>query len=620
MDNLPQLLADCRQENSSIQARLEELTDFVENASIPLYWVDANGIITWANQAELDALGYTKEQYIGKPIANFHADAEVISDILTKLTNNETLRNYPARLVASDGSIRHVLISSNVLHKEGKFIHTRCFTKDVTSIVLKEQLQAKLLVDLEKSQESLRMAVELTGLGTWEYLFDTKAFTCSKQCQQIYGISTEAPMDFGAFLAGVHPMDEQLVRQKFNNLQTGPATFELTYRIIRANNEQMGWVKVQGRIYLRSDGSVERILGTILDISTQKFGEEKAAKLSAIIDSTDDAIVSKTLDGIVTSWNPAAQRIFGYTEEEMIGMPITMLIPHDRQEEEPAILSKLSQGQRVQHFETVRVRKDGGTIHVSLTISPIRNNQGQIIGLSKIARDISLKKEEEQRKNDFVAMVSHELKTPLTSISAYVQLLLAKAKQKDDTYNINALTKTDTQTKKMISMIKDFLSLARMEEGKLVMQFQEFELKDLITETTEDAQFLTSKHQIQVIDCEHIKLNADRDKLGQVLMNLLSNAIKYSPKGGEILIGCEKKDGLIKIFVKDSGIGISSEDQQHLFQRFYRVSNNSIKTASGFGIGLFLSSEILRLHGTEIHVQSELGEGSTFYFYFPELN
>lgn len=483
MEELEKLLAQCREQHIVDLLKLEELTDFVENASIPLHWVNAEGIITWANQAELDALGYRKEDYIGKPIANFHADQEVITDILTRLTNNDTLKNYPARLLASDGSIRHVLISSNVLQKNGKFIHTRCFTKDVTTIVLKEQAQAML---------------------------------------------------------------------------------------------------------------------------------------AAIIQSTDDAIISKTLEGTITSWNPSAQRIFGYSETEMLGRPITTLFPADRQDEELDILAKLRKGERVEHFETKRMRKDGSLVDVSLTISPIRDHGGNIIGLSKIARDITLKKQEEQRKNDFVAMVSHELKTPLTSISAYVQILLAKAKQQDNAFNINALTKTNSQTQKMISMIRDFLTLARMEEGKILIQKTEFPLHRLIEEVTEDAQFLTKTHQIKIFNCEQVIIEADRDKLGQVMTNLLSNAIKYSPKGGQIVIGCQKQDGRLKISVSDQGIGIAGQDHKKLFERFYRVSNDSSRSASGFGIGLYLSAEILRLHDSQFHLLSELGKGSTFYFYLDE--
>jgi signal transduction histidine kinase len=167
-------------------------------------------------------------------------------------------------------------------------------------------------------------------------------------------------------------------------------------------------------------------------------------------------------------------------------------------------------------------------------------------------------------------------------------------------------------------MIHDFLNLARLEEGKIAINKSSFELRPLVEEIAGDAPFLTAHHQIQKLDCESIRLEADRDKIGQVLNNLLSNAIKYSPKGGLITIGCEKLDKQVKVFVKDEGVGISAEDQKRLFERFYRSRDERIKTVSGFGIGLYLVAEILRYHGSRIQVESAPGEGSTFFFLMDE--
>lgn len=353
------------------------------------------------------------------------------------------------------------------------------------------------------------------------------------------------------------------------------------------------------------------------NITEIKKGEERSAKLAAIIESSDDAIISKTLESVITSWNDSAKRIFGYDAEEMIGESIYKLIPPDRKEEEPHILNRLKNGERVEHFETKRLTKYGKLIDVSLTISPVKDNKGNIIGLSKIARDITTQKLEEQRKNDFVAMVSHELKTPLTTISSYVQLLLAKSKIEGDEFRTNALTRTHMQTKKMVSMIHDFLSIARLDDGKITLHQTVFELHPLIEEVVEDAKILSVKHEIIITDCEEITLYADRDKIGQVLNNLLSNAIKYSPTGGKIILGCIKINNEVKIFVKDEGVGISLADQKQLSQRFFRSDNERLKGVSGFGIGLYLVSEILRFHHSKIELESVENIGSTFFFLLP---
>lgn len=360
MDNLEVLKAELEQykrKNGELEARVEELSDFVENASIPLHWVDQSGIILWANQAELNALGYKYDEYVGQPISNFHADPDIINDILTRLTRNETLNNYPARLRAKDGSIRHVLISSNVLRKNGEFIHTRCFTKDITEI-----------------------------------------------------------------------------------------------------------------------------------------------------------------------------------------------------------------------------------------------------------------KKEDERKIAFVAMVSHELKTPLTSFTSYVQILKQRAKKVEDEFAINALTRAEVQAKKMANMLNDFLNEAKYQEGKVLLHKENFNLSELITEIADDAHFILSKGARIIINSPAAFVFADREKIGQVLINLISNAIKYSPDGGDVIIQCEKSEYKVIVSVTDHGIGISPADQQRLFERFYRVINDKSTDVRGFGIGLYLVAEILRYHQSIINVVSEEGKGSTFSF------
>jgi PAS domain S-box-containing protein len=342
--------------------------------------------------------------------------------------------------------------------------------------------------------------------------------------------------------------------------------------------------------------------------------EEASSKLAAIVESSYDAIISKTPQGIITSWNKSAERVLGYTAEEMIGKSILTIIPPDRQNEEPLIIKRLFSGERVENFDTLRLKKDGTLIDISLSISPIRDAKGNIIGFSKIARDITEKKQEEMRKNDFIAIVSHELKTPLTSVKSYIQVLLAIAKKEEATFSINALTRADIQIKKMTTMIQDFLNLARLEDGKMRLNMENFELHPFIEEIVNEAQFLATNHNILFNDCTGIFINADKEKIGQVLNNLLSNAIKYSPKGGNINISCSKIEGKVRIAVTDEGVGINKGDQKKLFDRFYRVKNEKVKTVSGFGIGLYLVSEIVRYHNSKIEVISTEDEGSTFYF------
>ncbi len=306
--------------------------------------------------------------------------------------------------------------------------------------------------------------------------------------------------------------------------------------------------------------------------------------------------------------------MFGYSAEEMIGQSITILIPEDRLQEEPQMIGKLKSGEPVDHFETIRKTKDGRLIDISLTISPIRNNKDEIIGVSKIARDITQQKKEQTRKNDFVAMVSHELKTPLTSILGYVQVLRREVANPRSGFMSAALVKTEAQIKKMMGMVHDFLNVSRLEEGRIHLSKSTFELQPLADEIVGDLQLVNLNHNIILKVTEGIFLYGDREKIGQVLTNLITNAIKYSPEKTDVEIICELRDSNAYIAVSDRGMGISEVDQARLFERYYRVDQNGQGQQSGFGIGLYLVAELLKMHHSKISVKSELGKGSTFFF------
>jgi PAS domain S-box-containing protein len=364
-------------------------------------------------------------------------------------------------------------------------------------------------------------------------------------------------------------------------------------------------------------GEVDAGLVMAFDITSIKQDEEKSAKLAAIIESSDDAIISKTLESVITSWNDSAQRMFGYTADEIIGETIYKLIPPDRQDEEPRILSRLKSGERVEHFETKRMTKHGSLLDVSLTISPIKDRQGKIIGLSKIARDITDRKLDEIRKNDFIGMVSHELKTPLTSLTAMVQLLKAKLKNSEDPIVPNLLEKANVQVKKMTTMINGFLNISRLESGKIRIDKQKLNLEDLVAEIIEETELTVSSHIIKFEPGGPVIVNADPDKIYSVITNLIGNAVKYSPKGTVVEVKCEVIGQNAQVSIKDEGIGIKPQDIGNLFERYYRVENSSTQHISGFGIGLYLSAEIIGRHDGKIWVESKNDVGSVFYFSLP---
>ncbi|HEY7908549.1 MAG TPA: PAS domain S-box protein, partial [Thermomicrobiales bacterium] len=321
-----------------------------------------------------------------------------------------------------------------------------------------------------------------------------------------------------------------------------------------------------------------RIVGGInmlLDITERKQAEETRARLAAIVESSDDAIISKDLNGTIMSWNKGAERIFGYTAQEAIGQSITMLIPPDRHDEEPGILARIRRGERIDHYETVRRRKDGALLDISLTVSPIVGSQGTIVGASKIARDITAQRALARQKDEFLGVASHELRTPVTGIKGYTQLLERRFRKMGDVPATAMFAKLGGQINRLTGLIDDLLDATRIESGKLPFRLAPFDLNALIAEVAEDVQRTETGHTIVQELAASITLVADRDRIGQVLTNLLTNAIKYSPQADRVVVRTAHDGETIVISVQDFGIGIPMAMRPHIFDRFFRVDGDA---------------------------------------------
>jgi PAS domain S-box-containing protein len=243
--------------------------------------------------------------------------------------------------------------------------------------------------------------------------------------------------------------------------------------------------------------------------------------------------------------------------------------------------------------------------------------EGKKSYFSGTVMDITEQKENDQRKNDFISMVSHELKTPLTSMGGYIQVLQMRADKNCDTMSGNILSRAYMQTRKMSTMIDGFLNMKRAETGKIPINFQLFDMADLIREAEVESLATISSHRIVFAPVEYTPVKADRDKIGQVITNLINNAVKYSAPGSTINVACITVNQTAQVSVKDEGMGILPADQEKLFHRFYRVDSKQMANISGFGIGLYLCDEIIQGHCGKIWVESELGVGSTFCFSLP---
>ncbi len=384
------------------------------------------------------------------------------------------------------------------------------------------------------------------------------------------------------------------------------------------------------------------VMSTLLNLikKSRAFNIENE-KMVEIIKNSDDAIISKDLNGIITSWNKGAENIFGYTQEEVIDKSITIIIPPHLYREEEDILNRLKKGETLSHYETMRLTKDGRILNISLTSSPIKDTHGTVVGISKIARDITTQKEAEKKFNKlhaelehrvvertkdlqlsnnelerFAYVASHDLQTPLRHISYYNDLILEKAVQaKLDISEENKIIKSGIE--RMRNLIKSILTYSR------VGRFNEFtceevDLNKVINDVLEIMKLNIKEHSAQIrIDPIMATVYGNDIMLMQVFQNLLENAIKFCFKERSPIVQIESisKGEFLEIAVKDNGIGIDPEYYEQAFEVFHRL--NSLEEFQGTGVGLSICKKIVNRHGGKIWPESKKGQGSTFFFTLP---
>jgi PAS domain S-box-containing protein len=357
------------------------------------------------------------------------------------------------------------------------------------------------------------------------------------------------------------------------------------------------------------------------------------ALLAAIVESSDDAIVSKTLEGCILTWNAGATRIFGYTPKEAIGKPITLIVPPELYGEEEHILQQLRQGKRIDHFDTIRVTKDGRRIAISLTVSPICDVNGRVIGASKVARDVSDRKRAEQmlqqsalalreadrRKDEFLALLAHELRNPL----APIRYALAANKKTGQTRERRRQNDEiiERQIDHMSRLLDDLLDVSRIRHGTLELNRRAIELSAVVSTAIETARpALNAKHHHLSVDMpeQAVRLYADAVRLAQVFSNLLINAAKYTDPGGHVQLVVTREQDEAVISIRDNGVGLSAELLPRLFTIFSQERTTLGRAEGGLGLGLSLVRAITTLHGGAVEARSEgPGKGSEFTVRLP---
>jgi len=407
---------------------------------------------------------------------------------------------------------------------------------------------------------------------------------------------------------------------------------------------RLGRVILWSASFLDEPGSAgETIVLAGIDITEQQQQEETRARLVAIVDSSDDAIVSKTLDGVITSWNRGAERVFGYSAGEAIGQSMLVLVPPGHEQEEAQTCDRLGKGEPVTHFETVRRRKNGQDISVSVAISPMRDAAGRIIGASLIARDISQQKrleelrlrsfeleaentrvqEANRLKSEFLANMSHELRTPLNAIIGFADLLYHDQVPAGSPTHKEFLGHIRASGQHLLELINDILDLSKVEAGKLEFFPEPLDLARTIDEVTSVLHGAAASRQIDVsVEIERGlgALVLDPARLKQVLYNYLSNALKFTPSGGRVRVRARAEGSdKFRLEVADTGVGISPADCRRLFREFEQLDAGTGKAHQGTGLGLALTKRLAEAQGGTVGVQSTPGVGSVFHAVLPRL-
>lgn len=639
----------------------QDLSDFLENAPVGIHWIDASGMIIYTNRAELEMLGYSKEEYVGRNIREFHVSAELVEEIFKRFTNHEEVCDFEAKLVGKDGRQRYVLISSNVLWKDGKFMHARCFTRDITDRKLVEEYlreKNKTLqvlnsigntisanLDLRKLVQAVTDATtEICGaeFGAFFYrepgddkdaLFRLYSVSGSHQNKFLQFYSTKITSVFTPLL-----YTEQIIRvnDTESDIENGiasvlqsqgitshPFRSYMVMPVISKNGELFGGMFFgHSNINVFSDRAeilVESIaLQAAIAIDNSRLFEAKQAgeeRFRALAESVPQVIWTALADGnldyVNQKWTDFSGQAF---DEAMDSGWLNVVFNDDAARTIMAWTNALLSGEIFEN--ELRLRRADGQYRWHLCRAlPIKDKSGTIVKWFGTFTDIHDQKMLNEKKDEFIGIASHELKTPLTSIKAYVQLLERQVTGMDNAAARTYIEKAQVYIDRLHHLIADLLDVSRIQAGKLKFNMAEFDFDEFITESVENIQYTTSK---KIILTGHVncRIRGDRQRLEQVCTNLLSNAIKYSPKADKVTITVSRDEHEVKVAVTDYGIGIQKENLDRVFDRFYRADGITHQF-QGLGIGLYIAHEIIKRHHGRTWAESEEGCGSTFYFALP---
>jgi PAS domain S-box-containing protein len=644
-------------EKSDQQKRVYET--ITSNTPDLMYVFDLNYRFTYANRALLDMWGKTWDTAIGKSLLEngyepWHAEMHE-REIEQIKSSKQPIRGEVSFPHATLGRRVYDYILTPVLNESGEVEAVAGTTRDITERkewedslaqgseelqAINEELTAsneELLVanealasankdlviaqqKIDEGQAAFRLAVNAANFGTWFIHSVTREFITDARLKELFGYYADESLSIEQALAQITEEYRGDVTIKLENAIYNNGDYDVTYPVVGLHDNRLRWLRAIGNLRVDPSGEFSAFTGVVMDITEQHLAaaEIKRAEenLRMAIDAAGLGTFYINAKNRILVASPKLKELFGFLPDEEVpyNAAISQIHPDYREEAAQLVESAFTHGARFD-MEYPIIGHHDGKIRWVRGIGEMQHNEGADY-FTGVLHEITERKQDEIRKNDFIGMVSHELKTPLTSMKGYIQLLLTRINNQDS-FNRMALEKTNIQVTKMTGMINGFLNVSRLESGKINIDYQIFDLALLIKEAEEETSATITSHKVIFEPLETTFVNADRDKIGQVIQNLISNAVKYAPSGSIINVSCITTVDTAKISVKDPGMGIKQDELTKIFDRYYRVEGGHMSLTAGFGIGLYLCSEIIKRHKGEIWAESTYGQGATFIFSLP---
>ena len=661
MMNVLGVLTICTETTQKVIAAQSEarFKSLVESSEIMISINDLEGNVEYINQAWLNLLDRTSDEMLKYDWGDFlHPDdKEALLAEFVYGINSQKSFTVEFRMMTKENEARWIYTRVNPrTHTDGTYAGTISSSIDITDRKLSQDDMASLNEELNAANEE-QVAVNEELLAAQEELrnLNTDLLASGSRLQSILQQATAGIMILNGRDLIVESVNEEMLSIISKAADCVGKRFQDVLPELSSQGlfEVIDQVYVTGVTFLANEAkvSVERngllvdgyfnfsyqtivdeancssgILIVATDVTAQVVNrlliEQAEENLRLAIQAGDMGTFSLGTETLSLYTSPRVKELWGFKPNE--AMPLEAIIGQVREDYRPQVSAMveaaISRGEKFELEYPIVCHDSGKERWIKSTGSTVVNTADKESCFTGTLLDITDRKRDDERKNDFIGMVSHELKTPLTSLNAHIQMLQGRAKKADDSFALNSLGTAVKQVKKMTKMINGFLNVSRLESSKIHIEHQRFDMKELVKDVEDEIIPTVTTHKIIFDPVLTTWVNGDRDKLGQVITNYISNALKYSPPDTTVQIACVAADGCSKVSVRDEGMGIADKDIDKLFDRYYRVEGHHMPTVSGFGIGLYLCKEIIDRHNGKVWVESEVGKGSTFYFSIPTTN